>query len=515
MGGELSVSAAPGEYEPASFVVSALADVSDVQVKVTDLRGAGAGLPSSCVDIRVVKCWYHEGLHWKLDRANRALAPQLLLHDDGLVKVDDEKKENYVKLQFPDGARYAWVTDPGRKQFPIDEFPIRDSPVLLPVTMLAGTHKQFWVTVHVPEGAKAGVYTSEVRFVSAGTSTIDPLAIRVDVLPFELDPPYYTSGIYYESTLEEKGSLSGWNRNREQFRKELANLVAHGVTSPIMRQPYRELPEYHRRMREVLTIMDEVGMGKRPLYFSGLRTGAFVGNVPTVKRVMDFVRPFGIPKVYFYGIDEAGGAELVAQRPQWKQVRQAGGGIIVAGAIRQCYFPLMGDLLDVFVCSYAPREGEVRKWHSVGHKIWCYAYPQAGPRKPATFRRNYGLVLWKFNYDGAATWAYQGSGSHWNVLHQRTHHPDRHFTYPTVDGVIDTVPWEGYREAVDDVRYVTTLENMIGKAKDADRRRLRRSAARAAKYLRRLKSGNRIETEDLDTVRREIVEHILRLIERE
>ena len=31
----------------------------------------------------------------------------------------------------------------------------------------------------------------------------------------------------------------------------------------------------------------------------------------------------------------------------------------------------------------------------------------------------------------------------------------------TVDGVIDTIAWEGYREGVDDVRYVTTLQKAI------------------------------------------------------
>jgi len=38
------------------------------------------------------------------------------------------------------------------------------------------------------------------------------------------------------------------------------------------------------------------------------------------------------------------------------------------------------------------------------------------------------------------------------------------FVYPTVDGVIDTIAWEGYREGIDDLRYLATLRKAIGKA---------------------------------------------------
>ena len=51
---------------------------------------------------------------------------------------------------------------------------------------------------------------------------------------------------------------------------------------------------------------------------------------------------------------------------------------------------------------------------------------------------------------------------------------DHVFAYPTLNGVIDTIQWEGFREAVDDVRYLTTLCARIAKAKT--------NAASAAAY---------------------------------
>ena len=74
--------------------------------------------------------------------------------------------------------------------------------------------------------------------------------------------------------------------------------------------------------------------------------------------------------------------------------------------------------------------------------------------------------------------------------------------YPTVDGVIDTLQWEGYREGVDDTRYLATLLDAIDKAgpvraKDAD-------AAR--QWLDTLDING-----DLDAIRAQMIDWILQL----
>lgn len=64
---------------------------------------------------------------------------------------------------------------------------------------------------------------------------------------------------------------------------------------------------------------------------------------------------------------------------------------------------------------------------------------------------------------------------------------DHNLTYPTADGVIDTLAWEGFREAVDDVRYLTTLENLLKKGGGIDSSALRE----AASFLITLKNETR------------------------
>ena len=77
------------------------------------------------------------------------------------------------------------------------------------------------------------------------------------------------------------------------------------------------------------------------------------------------------------------------------------------------------------------------------------------------FRRNYGIEMWKYGYDGVMIYAYQHSmGSIWNDFDHKIYR-DHVMAYPTVEGVIDTLAWEALREAKDDVRYINSLERQI------------------------------------------------------
>jgi hypothetical protein len=81
---------------------------------------------------------------------------------------------------------------------------------------------------------------------------------------------------------------------------------------------------------------------------------------------------------------------------------------------------------------------------------------------------------------------------------------DHVFAYPTVDGVIDTIQWEGFREGVDDVRYLTTLLKKIERAKADDAKAALAKEAEA--WVATMDTGG-----DLQALRQNMVEYILRL----
>ena len=131
-------------------------------------------------------------------------------------------------------------------------------------------------------------------------------------------------------------------------------------------------------------------------------------------------------------------------------------------------------------------------------------YPQVGNEEPETYRRHYGLELWKAGFDGAMDYAYQhGFGHVWNDF-DNPRYRDHVFAYPTLNGVVDTIEWEGFREGVDDVRYVTTLLQCVeqGKANPARRQ----TALAAEKWLATMEVAG-----DPDRLRAKIVAWILQL----
>ncbi|HOV22248.1 MAG TPA: hypothetical protein PLW95_06165 [bacterium] len=516
---EIQLVATPGEYESGSFVIHSLSNITSLKVEVEDLKGEKGIISSENIDIKLVKCWYQSGTAWSSiiqEKNNRVLVPELLLNDDNLIKIDYENEKNYLKLNFPEGEKYIWISDPDEpegnqaKILSINDYPVKDSSVLLPVNIPEKTNKQFWLTIKVPSDTKDGIYTGTIK-LSDTKGEIGEIILRVKVLPFILASPktYYDinedfiSSIYYRGVLHKdypEGTISSEYKSKEQLKAELKDMYEHGITNPICYQGSDE-----KFLGEYLKIRQEVGIVNQILY------SIISANCPpsAIKKIIEFVKEYGIEEVYFYGIDEASGEMLSAQRPAWEAIHGAGGKVFVAG-YKGDNFALMGDIQDLFVRAGYPSREEAEKWHAVGHKIWCYAHPQAGPENPEVWRRNFGLVLWKSNYDGAATYAYQHSfGNIWNDFDHPTYR-DHNFTYPTVNGVIDTIALEGYREGQDDIRYGTTLKIEIEKGKKSKNQKIKSIALEAEKYLEEID----VERGDLETIRLEMINYILKLTDR-
>lgn len=276
-------------------------------------------------------------------------------------------------------------------------------------------------------------------------------------------------------------------------------MVKHGVTKPTLYQEFGD----GELLKEYLSMRKSAGIDNDPLYYLGVLTWNDIG---LIKRFLNFASKNGIHEVHVFGIDEATGKNLATQRDKWMEIHKLGGKIFVGG-YRGEHFEKMGDIQDLFICAYYPYKKEAEKWHSVHHKIWCYSNPQGGVEDPEIYRRNFGLLLWQNDYDGAGTYAYQhGFENIWNDFDHSVYR-DHNFTYPTVDGVIGTIAWEGYREGVDDIRYMTKLQQVIATAEKSRDKKLKDTAAKAKAYLKTIDAAK----DDLDIVRAKMVDYIVKL----
>jgi hypothetical protein len=480
-GNGVFISACRGEFEAASFVLTAQKDLSGIAIDVNDLSDAQGNLiPASAIDVRLVKVWYQGSTNpdwmWYIT-PDKVLTPELLLKDDTLVRVDYDTQTNYLKGTINDVEQAIDISSPSAA-FPSDA-QFQDASALLPFSLKANENKQIWITVRVPSTTPAGKYSGNVT-ISAPSEAPVVMNLNVRVLPFDLEPAPVEYGLYYTSIYwptRDNDTKEAEYKTLAGMLADLQNMKDHGVLYPTL---YQQDDGY---VDAVLGVMDSAGLPKDKVYILGSWSGhnAYIGNgstpeelaaiTATVMNWRSITESHGYTTTYFYGIDEGKGDELLAQRPAWQTVHNNGGKMWVSCTIGAA--DAVGDLLDAPVL-YGARSAteiaaEIAKFHGHGQHVLTYGNPQAGIENPVVYRKNYGFALWNAGYDGAMDFAYQfkEGASIWNdydaTPFDGVHtYRDHVFAYPTSNGIVDTVQWEGWREGVDDTRYLATLVKKMG-----------------------------------------------------
>jgi hypothetical protein len=277
---------------------------------------------------------------------------------------------------------------------------------------------------------------------------------------------------------------------------ELQDMKDHGVLYPTFYQHNYTLIE------STLTLRDMVGFPKDKIYTLGDGLNK-IGNAndtlglatiaDKVVHIRSQTEAHGYTDTYFYGIDEAKGDILLSQRQAWQTVHDNGGKIYASGHGYELL--KMVDILDTSVVAYALNATQAGLFHNYGHKILSYGNPQVGIENPEIYRKNYGVALWNAGYDGTMDFAYQFAfGDIWNDYDSQTsQYRDHVFAYPTSNGVIDTIQWEGFREGVDDTRYVASLIKKEGDATS----------------VKTIVSEGLANNENMTTIRKKVIERIL------
>ncbi|RXA21932.1 hypothetical protein EQO05_01550 [Methanosarcina sp. MSH10X1] len=500
----ISIKATPGEFEPVSFVIHANTDINSLAITSSDLTGNEFTIPGSNVDIRIVKCWYQGGYLFDPYAHGKYLTPELLLKDDSLIKVTGDNfaltdssnpiGNNYLKLTNGIYEDISSSTIKPSEFFEISilERPVKDSPTLQPVNIREGYNKQIWVTIHVPEWGNPGNYTGIIT-LKEGLHTLKEIKINLQVLPIILSKPSMEYSIYYRGRISDQGTISSELKTKEQYTAEMKNLLDHGVTNPhIIFTPTAE------SCVQIFSIRNTVGMNCTNLYITGL----YLDSASEIPYYRNVTAPYAVKNIYVYGLDEQNINDPV-NRTKMTNIHNSGGKVM--NAQTEFLADLVADILDLAVVNEKPSKELAHKYHKYGHKVFSYGNPQVVPEYPRLFRLNYGLSLWQNDYDGAMVFAYQCSYCDiWNDFDHPIYR-DHVFAYPTMNGVIDTVQWEGFREGVDDVRYMTTLQNTILEAKAQGK-----DTTEAERYIENLKTTD-LTDQDLDVIRSEMTGYILEL----
>ena len=532
---EFQLTLAKDQFGPVCFLVHADVNINNLRFEVspfTDSKGKTISAVQS--DLRGIKWWYQDhGGSSGLERTGiKMLKPELLLHDDSLVKVNKVKKGNFVRV-YKANSKYIRSDNPnGLSRVDARNLPDKDAVSLMPLDIKARTNRLFWLLINAKKNAPAGEFSSKINVYSKG-GKLGTLKVKLRILPFVLDKPYYSSSIYYRSPnyTNEPGYPPCYSTEQawKQYRMEMENLRDHGVDMvrfdrPIVQMTWKMWPYMEDILRR-LKIRKSLGM----------RTDVVFLNYPVqnpqnpkdlkelenkVRKLISELAGHGVKEVYFYGLDEARGKRLLSQRKAWEAVHRGGGKIYTAGFSSEGMYKEFGNLLDLFICEGEFSRKISRNWHKNGKKIGSYGNPQGGLEKPELYRKNYGIRMWQYGYDVAMTYVYhnapiQTDGSlltAWNdfalnsdIMKQLM------MVYPTAEGVIDTLQWEGYREGVNDVRYITTLERLCNEFPEKEKSN--NVITEAEKFLQNLRKGDVVKDKiNMDKLRKQLIRHISKII---
>ncbi len=517
--GTLRTVMAQGEYEPVSFQLFAMNPKKKVTFTLSDLKSKdGGSISKSALDLKVVKIWYQNGNRWMsyFSDVGLRLCPELLLKDENLIRVDTEKVANYARIRNNSKDSYEWISaprglDPG---FDAMQKGFADAAELQPVELKKNEFKQFFLTIHVPENQQPGLYYGTVTVNADGAKSA--ISLKVRVLPFSLPRPaaYQREHLPVICSIMGPfgmngtvGQFSDPEYGMKYYRAMLENAKAHGMYHP----PVDTTPENIALLREMGFPLDAF-MGSNFMSWYGRNFGGRLtfDNMMTAKANAEKAHEFytkHLPECKFiltsYG-DEQGAAFVTTHRNFHKYFEQYN--IRVASAGHSSLFFKGAHLFGWHAMGGAPEDTDrIKRWHDMEDKfIGFYATQHTGSENPAFIRRQNGMLGYLnglnmlFNYEFAT--------GPWNDLANDLYKP-MVVAYRNYGGTVDTLQWEGYREAVDDLRYATLLRQEIAKGIASGDVEYKTEARKAQLFFAKLQPLDM----DLDATRAEMIRHILNL----
>ena len=421
-----------GEYEPATFGVWTFEDVRGLRVEVSPLKHKtkDATLP---VEVRLAR-------HW----------PQ----------------------------RTSWRTSA-----------FRIIPEMLepnaPFDLALGQLKQVWLTIRADEDAPDGEYRAAVTLRDAeGRSQTLPVEVRVWSLKMKR-PSNVHWGLYSDS--------ARWRRYPDaQVRAELADVVAHGITSLMCYPPYHSTAAYENG---TLTIdASEFVKYMRMAKEAGLRAPwvmSLQGLESTVKRLVpgrpltdpefkkvyqgyarffaDLAKKEGWGECVWHTIDEPWSKEAQEQAAiQLGYMKELGlTTFTTAGPVS----PEIDRALDVrcysighLVASPAVLAEQRKRTADAGDRLWFYGSGCYTGQDGNVIANRFiaGFLFWKSGAEGVWSWTFmRAKGDVHDDFDGERHREAKEacIVYPSTTGgaPTPTLQWEGIREGIDDYCTIHTI----------------------------------------------------------
>ena len=457
----LQAFATPGEHEPMTFSVHALRPLAKAAVSVSDLRGPAGAIASERVTVYPVRCM--------------------------------NKRVTYSSNSY-----------------------VKDMPVLLErrseVDLAQGQSKRFWLDVHVPDAAPAGVYRGTATFRSANGPAA-AVALVVRVLPFKLhEPADMIWGEYYQGPKLAKDDAEGL----VFLERDLRDMRAHGATSvglcigtPATQAKmtpqgaelnldgsslWEHFMDLYKQLGFPAPVVQLSDSGQA---FASENSDRFMDERYAAAykafwaAVQQVCKQKGWPEIIVQPVDEPGWRDRTAKDRNvalLKLLKQIPGMRTEQDGPGDAYFHHeAGPYSDVWnynggigtdeVVAAAKKAGRIVMLYNCDVESYR---PEIGRYAPGFFQKRAGT-------HGCYNWAYMSwRGSPYDDLDHTTG-TWMHVYPPHKDEVGGpSTGWQGFREGVDDYKYIATLELALARARASATPKARIAAREAERTLQGL-----------------------------
>jgi hypothetical protein len=392
---------------------------------------------------------------------------------------------------------------------------------MVPSDLTKGENFRVWATVRAPEGTPEGIYSGKAEIFS-GEKKLHEVPVALRVLPINL---LKDEGITYGMYYNEYNIFTWWSTppmpdafSREWYvgkmEKEIRDMAEHGINGIVwsLRGTTTKEGDFEPDFGDLAAQIDvarRAGFSDRPMplhfptpvssffdkYGVAKPSGGHLKGVQMppqayfddftklIERIEAERKQRGWPEFLYYPVDEPeplGSPDVVPFMAKLMESIKKVPGVrtyVTGDPVNERGGPPWDPLkpfIDVWCNQPFKPDYETIKAEAAtrpGVEYWCYpnhVCSEFDKTRNMGARMTYGFGFWRSGYRGLMPWMYQyNQGNSWNYLDGRQADV---FVRTADDGSpIPVVTWEVYREGIDDMRYITTLEHWIERAKAAGR----------------------------------------------
>jgi hypothetical protein len=435
----ISMWCSPGEYESATLGIYPLISNLEAGISVSDLKRQG----------------------------NRKITK-----DNISIRLTGYLPERITNQTYTEGDATYYIADYSWNYTCMEATP----KILWPCTgnFNVDETKQVWLTAHVPANTPAGTYRGTVTFTPVGRLQ-QKLPLTLTVYPITLQKTDRIEGMYWNAGAEYYPE----NRN-----EELVDMKEHGISSVTQYIVYPGLITTGGNLTLDFIQLDAIVQEMKnngvtrymPLYTAPMEarirflcnTGALNmtfnnAYASAIGQIYSHAQANDWPEVLFYPVGEIGNSAAV--RDKLRQlaplIRQTPGAKIYCTANNYNAGVECADYFDYWCCNIQMTMAQYQDVLNRGKVLMRYGNSYNYNIRRA--RTVSGFGFWRIPATTMYYWHYQSvNGDPFNGTD--TNNRDWIASYPSADGPINSIDMEGFREGIDDLNYIYTLQQLIAQA---------------------------------------------------